>query len=482
MKKRSFRLRLALISMGLSGLVLLVFGLVAWWALSQSQLRSLDAELKTFGYRFAGRSGAKVDGPRQEESMIDIFGADGAQYRFFTLLSNDKETLYRTKKWPEGLDSKNFPASNIPLDPQPEVVPPPPKKGDQRSGKGLRTIFEPRFYTTDIEGRRYRLGVFANPSIILICGADLDQFSRELLQLRNAFLAALPGALLVIALGAWWLGRKALRPIEVLGKDMEGVSAKQLDQRLATSASDVEFAQIIETYNSMLERLQRSFQQAVRFSADASHELKTPLAIMRGTLERGLVTFEGNAAAQEVFSELLEQTGRQAAILESLLLLSRADAGKLAISVEKFNLSQKIEIWLEDASLLGESRDIKISSDIEPGIEIEGDLIMLQQVAHNLFSNAVRYNLEGGEIVCALCRVEGDIEWSVANTGESIAEEDRERIFDRFERNLSLQESHEEGMGLGLSLAREIVIAHGGQIIVSDFSEGMTGFKVILPQ
>jgi len=477
MKRRSFRSRIALISMGLSGLVLLVFGLVAWWSLSQSQLRSLDDELTTFGYRFAILSGPNVDGQRQEESLVGFVGIEAASHRFFAILDRRGNEIFRSSQWPEVLDPQQFPAGSEPLDPQPDVTIPTPKPGAEKSERKLRPVYESRFYTGTADGRRYRIGVFRNADTILVNGADLDQFSQDVIQLRNAFVVALPAALAVIALGAWWLARRALRPVQVLEKDMGNLSASALDQRLETGASDVEFARIIETYNAMLERLERSFHQANRFSADASHELKTPLAIMQGTLERSLARCKNEADAQEIFSELLEQTGRQGAILESLLLLSRADAGKLEISSERLNLSDLLETWMEDASLLAESRDITIRSEIEPDITIDGDPVLLLRVAHYLFSNAVRYNHDGGIIESCLSKSESGVVWTIANTGDLIAEEDRERIFERFERGAGGRKI--DGIGLGLSLVREIVLAHGGKVTTGENSKGTVEFRVL---
>ncbi|MEM9017227.1 MAG: ATP-binding protein, partial [Verrucomicrobiota bacterium] len=389
--------------------------------------------------------------------------------------------LFQSAHWPQALDPSQYPPGTDLLDPQPESIPQTPKPGISGQERELRPLYEPQFYSTTNERRRYRLGTFRNEDVILVVGADLDQVTETLKQLRNAFLVALPAALAIIALGAWWQGRKALRPIRALGEDMASVSASDLDQRLETGQADIEFATIIETYNEMLERLERSFHQANRFSGDASHELKTPLAIMRATLEQGLQKCRDNPKAQEVFSALLEQTDRQGAILEGLLLLSRADSGSLKISTEKVDLSALLETWLEDASLLAEARDISIRSEIEPGVEIHGDPLLLQRAAHNLFSNAVRYNNDGGRIECGLRRDRSGVEWTVANTGEKIPDTERERIFERFERISSRTDSSEEGVGLGLSLTKEIIAAHGGTISVEENSKGLVQFRILFP-
>lgn len=483
MKRRSFRFRLALISMGLSGLVLLVFGIVAWWAISRARIHDLDQELANFGYRFASRAGPGVSPDRQEETLVSLVGADVARYRFFAILNRHSEPVARSQRWPDLLDPTQYPSGETLLDPQPDVSPAFPRQADPRPGQKSRSIYRPEFYTVARAGQRYRLGSFRNDDVILVSGADLDQFSRETDQLRNAFLLAIPAALAMIAFGAWLLGCKALRPVRLLERDMETLSARDLGQRLEPGKADIEFARIIATYNTMLERLERNFHHAIRFSGDVSHELKTPMAVTRATLERALSQCRDVSEAREVFSQLLEQTGLQNAILESLLLLSRADAGKLEISSEAIDLSRSLETWLEDAELLAEGRGVTLHSDIEPGISFSGDPVLLQQVAHNLYSNAVRYNHDGGRIESRLCRTEEGIDWTIANTGEPISREDRTRIFERFER---VSESGGrycmDGAGLGLSLVKEIVTAHGGTVTVDENAEGWTEFRVRLPK
>ena len=476
MKARSFRFRIVSWSVLVSGAVLIAFSWGTWMALQQSQGTSLDESLAAFGLRHATKASKNADTTRFESSMVENFGELKAETRFLAFLTREDEVLYRSQHWPEGIAPEGFPGSETLLDPQPNIPAPPNRKGDERGkgGRRDRLVMEPLYYTKESNGKHFRVGVFANREVKLVVGADLSEISAEMQSLRQAFLIALPGALFLVALGAWLIARRAIRPVETLRRNMEQVSAAALDSRLEVTGAAEEFVGIVEQYNAMLERLERSFHQASRFSADASHELKTPLAIMRGTLEQGLKRCGDNPEAQEIFSQLLEQSDRQGAILENLLLLSRADGGKLEISAERIDLSAMLETWLEDAGLLAEARDIKIRSEVEPGVEIKGDPILLQQVAHNIFSNAVRYNENGGLIACRLSKSDNGIEWSVANTGTPIAEEDRERIFERFERSgLS-----GEGVGLGLSIVKEIIVAHEGTVTVRENAEGMVEFRV----
>lgn len=457
----SFRWRIALSSALISGLVVLAFGAVAWWSLNRARIVDLEGELRHFGYRVTLRSGRNVDASRLEGSLTDVFGAEKAGQRSLMLLDSQGGELVRSSGWPTGLDPKRYPPGSAPLDPQPRDEegrgpgdrPPPPS----------REVLEPRFYETSLDGRDLLVGAFANREVVLLLAADLDQVAGDMRQLRRAFLAALPGALLIVALGAAFVAWRALRPVTALGEDMRKVSVRALNQRLEVAGADREFAAIIGNYNAMLERLERSFAQATRFSADASHELKTPLAVMQATLERALRDHPEDEATQSLISQLLEQTGKQRAILESLLLLSRADAGRLEISSETIDLSALLETWLEDASLLAEERGITVKSEIEPGLSTEADPVLLQRVAHNLFSNAVRYNHNDGDLVCRLKGEGSWIVWTVANTGQPVPEADRERVFERFFRIQSARDG-EAGMGLGLSLVREIITAHGGEI------------------
>lgn len=475
MKVRSFRFQIVLWSVLVSGVVLLSFGMVAWWSLNRDRLSNLDESLAAFGFRHATRVSRNADLKRIELSLIEQFGEEAGETRFVALIDKNGKEVFRSALLSEGVDLSQFKGGSEPLDPQPTVTKPPKLNARAQPGK-IRVALEPGFYTAEFSGDLFRIGVFPNKEVRLIVGADLRELSGEVGSLRRAFLLALPGALLLVALGAWLIAKRALRPVHALERDMQQISAQDLDSRLKVSDADSEFAEIIKQYNEMLERLERSFHQATRFSADASHELKTPLAIMRGTLERALTETE-DPEYQALCSDLLEQTDRQKAILENLLLLSRADSGHLILSCEAVNLSEALNTWLEDASFLAEERNIHITSEVAPYVAISGDLNLLQQVAHNLFSNAVRHNEDGGDIFCCLKSEETKVVWDVVNTGPLIAEEESEIVFHRFQRGSDTQ-GH--GTGLGLSLVKEIVTAHGGSIETMA-RDGRNLFRIVLP-
>ena len=478
MKSRSFRFQIVLWSVLVSGLVLLSFGIVAWWSLNHDRVKAIDDSLSHFGFRHASRASANADTSRMELSMLENFGEEKATKRFFAFLNGSGNVIHLSAGWPKDLDPLAFLPSSELLTPQPLLPITPPKEDQAETGRRNRPVFEPLFYTEEAAGRNYRIGAFANPEIRLIVGADLEELSGEVDSLRKAFLLAMPGALLLIGGGAWMLSRRALRSVNALGDAMRHISAEALDRRLDRGEADQEFAEIIAQYNAMLDRLERSFHQATRFSADASHELKTPLAVMRGTLERALANAGQGEDPREVYSDLLEQTDRQKAVLESLLLLTRADSGQFRISEEALDLSHSVELWLEDAGFLAEERGISVESEIEPGLVISADPNLLQQVAHNLFSNAVRHNVDGGRINCRLAARDDQIVWEISNTGPLIPDSERKEIFDRFLRGSNARGG---GSGLGLSLVREILLAHRGRISVRS-EKDCNVFRVDLPK
>jgi signal transduction histidine kinase len=213
----------------------------------------------------------------------------------------------------------------------------------------------------------------------------------------------------------------------------------------------------------MLERLQISFQQASRFSADAAHELKTPLTILQGRLEQA-VNHSDNRAIQAELTGLQDEVGRLTSITRKLLLLSQADAGRLALNITQIDLSGMLVELLSDAEMLLSGQEL--SSAIEPNLFTQGDVLLLRQMFNNLVSNAVRYCRPAGSILVTASARHGGIEVVFRNACDPISQESRSHFFDRFYRGEASHNRAIEGNGLGLSLAREIARAHGGDLML----------------
>jgi two-component system, OmpR family, heavy metal sensor histidine kinase CusS len=296
--------------------------------------------------------------------------------------------------------------------------------------------------------------------------------------LTDALGIVVPLALALTALSAWLLASLSLRPVNRLREAMRQVTPQALDQRLSDRGEDREFRDLITAYNTMLARLETSFHQASRFSADAAHELKTPLTILRGRLEQAIKQSD-RLPIQGELSEMLDEVGRLSGITRKLLLLSQADAGKLDLQREAVDLSAMLDDMVADAQML--VQDQTLSSRIEPGLVIEGDALLLRQLFNNLVSNAVRHGLPAGWIrVQAGVRGKG-VEVTVSNACAALNAVQRAHFFERFYRADPAHGRRVEGTGLGLSLAREVARAHGGELGLEPTADDVISLRVWLP-
>ena len=295
--------------------------------------------------------------------------------------------------------------------------------------------------------------------------------------IRTIFLVAVPGTLLLVAGGAWGLSGQALRPIRRLTQAMAQITVAGLHQRVSADTTDAEFADLITVFNAMLGRLERSFQQASRFSADAAHELKTPLAILQGELEQALQEAAPGSSQQQQLGSLLDEVRRLSIIVRKLLLLSLADAGQMALHKTQVNLSALMTELVDDMELL--APHVQTEAIIAPQGYVWGDRDLLLQVLQNLMSNAIKYNRPEGWVRVQLEPHAQSIRVTIANASEGVIAGDR--IFERFYRGDPARNRRVEGLGLGLSLSREITEAHGGQLVLDETAPGETQFTLTLP-
>jgi len=257
------------------------------------------------------------------------------------------------------------------------------------------------------------------------------------------------------------------------------VTALHLDKRVPGEKADREFRQLIDIINDMLGRLETSFQQAVRFSADAAHELKTPLTILQGQLEAAMQSAPDGSGDQRTYKESLDEVQRLKSIIRKLLLLAQADSGRLPLNIQPVDFSQMIDNLVEDIGIL--NPELEVVAEIQPGIKIQADADLLGQVIQNLASNAVKFSQDESPITLTLT-ANGKVEFTITNCGQTIAAKDREKVFERFYRTDKAHSRKTDGTGLGLSLAREIALAHSGSLELMDSAEDATTFRLALPK
>lgn len=297
---------------------------------------------------------------------------------------------------------------------------------------------------------------------------------------RDAYLMALPVLLVLVAGGAWWLVRSALRPVQKISAAARQITTEHLDERLPIPIRRDELGQLATVLNEMLERLDRGHTQAVRFTADASHELKTPLALIAAGLEELLRRRDLAPEVVTALGSLLDDNRRLAAICQDLLVLARADAGRLALDRQPHDLRALIEAAVEDGRILGECRSIVFDLALPSHAEEFVDARYFTRILLNLLSNAVKYNKDGGRVRVELTARESEWVIVIANTGRGIAPEHRAKLFERFFRVDNSAESL--GHGLGLSLSRELARAHGGDLVLASSDAEWTTFRLTLPR
>ncbi|MGK0188893.1 MAG: two-component system heavy metal sensor histidine kinase CusS [Verrucomicrobiales bacterium] len=444
----SFRIKLALWAALLCGVVLLVFVAASSFIVYDNMLEEADFQLKEKSTKLVTELRANDDKiailiPELRASL----SAEDAELRLLRVLSNGT-LLHADPDW---------------------ILP------TEINPKSLE-----KYATVTHNGRSWRMIARSwDDGHTVLMAIDLSEITEEVMRMTRTYLSALPLALLIIGLGAWWIAGRAVKPVRNITTAAEKVTAGDLTERINERAGGDEIARLTRVFNRMMDKLERSFQQTSRFSADASHELRTPLAVLQGKIEEGLQRPDATSDQQELLADLLEQTQRLKSIIQGLLLFSRSDAGRLSVERERIDLGEFITTMEEDVEFLLEESSIKYSSETPPGIICSGDDKLLRLAVFNLIQNASHYGASDGLISCNLHAEDGIAAIDVANTGAAIPEVERDQIFERFYRSPQFRAIR--GQGLGLSLSRVIAEAHGGSLELARSDGKVNVFRLKLP-
>ncbi|MCI0540429.1 MAG: HAMP domain-containing histidine kinase [Verrucomicrobiales bacterium] len=290
----------------------------------------------------------------------------------------------------------------------------------------------------------------------------------------------LPTAL-VLVIGAWWFMRRAMEPVTELTQTVERIHADNLRERLARSGNRDELDRLTTVFNDMMTRLEDSFSRIREFTIHASHELKTPLTVMRGEVETLLRANDCTPTQREALAGHLDEIQRLTQIVDNLALLAKADAGLVTLAQDDVRLGELVREAYDDARILGESQRLKVELDRCEQIAVRGDRDRLRQLLLNLAENATKYNQPDGEVKFSLYREIDHAVIAISNTGPGISPEQLSRVFDRFFRGDVALKSRQDGCGLGLSIAQWIVSAHGGTVAIRSESGSLTTVSVRLP-
>ena len=313
-------------------------------------------------------------------------------------------------------------------------------------------------------------------AILLACS-----YAPELKELRLVALTltGVGGVILLFGFaGGWWIASRAIRPIEDISATAVKISAGDLSQRINVAEAESELGQLAAILNSTFARLEAAFAQQQQFTADAAHELRTPISVMLTQTQTALTRERSGAEYRETLEACQRASQRMRRLTESLLELARLDAGQEQMKRLKFDLSQPARNCVELIRPMADERNIKIHCELSP-IECVGDSERIAQVITNLLTNAIQYNQEGGEVRLMAQSQKGMTMLAVSNTGRGISAEDLPHLFERFYRADPSRTSGNTGLGLAISKA--IVEAHGGTIEVASQPGTGTTFTVALP-
>lgn len=317
--------------------------------------------------------------------------------------------------------------------------------------------------------------------LIVQVARSLQDFDHETSQLLATLLVAGPLTLLCAIGGGYFLARRALSPVDRMAAAATEIDARRLGRRLAVVNSDDEIGHLASTLNHMLDRLENSFQEMHRFTADASHELRTPISVIRSEAELALGKPLTESERQDLLGSILEECERLSWVTDQLLTLCREDAGITSMTREQVDLVQLVSGVVETMRPLAEGKNQKLTARTDGPAILEGDPVRLRHVVYNLLDNAIKYTPSGGEVSTTVTTVGQEIQLCVEDNGIGIPHEHVPHVFERFYRVDKSRSRAAGGTGLGLSIVQSIVAAHGGGVEVSSVPDRGTLFRIRIP-
>ena len=320
---------------------------------------------------------------------------------------------------------------------------------------------------------------------ILVAAQPITELNAPAQLLVSMILVA-PLILMASTLLGYWLAGRALRPVDTMVAELEAIQdGRSLHRRLAVSTAEDELSRLAQKLNAMLSRVEQSFNALRRFTADASHELKTPLMVLRAGVERSLTDPQTPNALVGSLDETLRQINQMSELVTNLLTLARADEGRAGLVLVAADLRELVSEALETAELLGTEQGVELVSDLPPKpVVVALDPPRIRQLLMNLVTNAVKYTPAKGQVSIRLSGDETSAQLVVADTGIGIAPGDLEHVFERFWRADPARSRTGErpGTGLGLAISKWIAEAHGGTIEVQSRPGRGTIVTVTLPR
>ncbi len=457
----SIRIRLTAWYLMMLALGLGVFGVGSWFAMRASAFHTIDEELadrirgvdKFMQLQIAALSPVEIRDEFREHSVLGP-GGD-----LFQVCNEKGEWLYRSAVLENSRSSIRLP-----------------------DGLGDLPLYETlTVQNTPVRFATARVIVNGHPYSIQVA-ASLREFDAALERFRFVLWFSAPLILIGAGLGGYWISRRALRPVDRIAAAAESISITNLSERLETPKTSDELQRLSETLNRMLTRLDTSVKRMSQFTADASHELRAPVSLIRTTAELAVEGGRTNSEYREDMTQILAEAERTSRLIESLLLLARADAAEAGVQHELTDVSTSLREALDQGRSLAAEKQVDLMADLNSGSAVvRGDGEALRRLFFILIDNAVKFSSSGGQVKVSLEALASHAIVRVADSGIGISEFDQQHIFDRFWRADKVRSRGVGGAGLGLSIARWIVDRHSGSIEVRSRAGQGSTFTVRIP-
>jgi heavy metal sensor kinase len=312
--------------------------------------------------------------------------------------------------------------------------------------------------------------------------APIDPVVAELALVRRAILIGLPLVLALAGIGGYLLAARALRPLHSMAEQAQRITGSTLETRIEVERAAEEVAVLVASFNELLSRLDQSFDSMRRFVADASHELRTPISVIRGEADVALSQERSNGEYRDTLGIVLDESRRLSRLVDDLLNLARADAGHVKLQTHDFYLNELVAECCRTVQGLANGKRLTLECRTGSDLQFTGDEQLLRRALINLLDNAIRYTPAGGKVTATLETGADRVALRVADTGVGIAPADAARVFERFYRAGEARSRQDGGFGLGLAIVKWIAESHHGAVECTSEVGGGTCFTVRLPR
>jgi len=317
---------------------------------------------------------------------------------------------------------------------------------------------------------------------LVIAAASLDFVSADLAIVRRILLFAIPVLIGLAGLGGYWLTTRSLAPLGWMAEQAHQITSSNLDRRLEIGNAADELVVLSASFNELLSRLDQTFDSMRRFVADASHELRTPISVIRGEADVALSRERSPAEYRQALTLILDESRRLSRLVDDLLNLARADAGSVKLQVQEFYFNDLLSECCRGMQGLASARGIRLECRAGDDLSFHGDEELLRRLVVNLLDNAIRYTPGGGTVSAALLAQGPELRIQISDTGVGIAPEALPHLFERFYRADQARSRQDGGFGLGLAIVKWIAESHRGAVDLASRPGAGTTFTGTLPR